>query len=209
MGRLDGFDNEFSKPWERGWYRGAVVEEYTGQDGKMVFRTEDRQTQKPETRQLQLCMVLANANGGGKPETKYLNYSVFYRPESLFDNDRVKYVMEQRGKEPKRGKWSDTDAQRDNMSFIALHEVEKAINEGNELEQADNSGLDTSSLPGAELDAFISIFRKGDKGYHEEVPKDIIDDYFKGLIKWGKDGTESWFYQVKYIAPVGSMTDKK
>lgn len=205
MGRLDGFDKEIQKPWPRGWYWGALLPEYTLQtDNPITFKTEDRPTTKPGTRQIQLCLVMANVESG--MQTKYVNYSVFYSPESLFDADRVKEVMGARAaNKGVRGAWSDKSLQRDNLAFVSIHEIEKALNGGKELEQSDQGGLDLTAIAGAECDAFLSIFRKSPTTtYTEEVPKDILDDYFAQRSEWAK----GWFYGVKYLDVAGSHTDK-
>lgn len=208
MGRLDGFEREKMVPWKRAWYRGVVIAEYqTEGTPSYTFLTEDKASTQGDTRQIQICLTVANPNGGGKIETKTLNFTTYYRPDRLFDPEHVKQIMALRATEPKKGAWSNKDAQRDNMSFIAIHEIEKSINGDKELEQSEQGGLDLTPMIGEETDCFLSIYRKVEKNgkkVTDEVPKDLLDDYFTSKGEWGK----GWFYGIKYFAVAGSQTDK-
>lgn len=190
MSRLEGFEREVRQPWKRGWYTGVVIAEYDseGGDKSFTFRTEDRTTQSVESRQVQLCIGLVN-NG----EVRNFNYGVFYRPANLFDPTYVAEVLKEAAKKV-RGRWQDTGMQRDYLSFVALHDIETALNGGKELEAAEAGGLEVEALIGKQVDAFYSLYKKGDK-YTEEVDIKTIKEYEAEKIEWEK----GWFGGIKYI----------
>jgi hypothetical protein len=204
MGRLDGADRPAIVSWKRGWYAGVVIEEYDSLGTPAyTFKTEDRPTTAGENRSVQLCIGLVNGQ-----EVRHFNYTVYYSPESLFDDARVAEVLAMAIENKKqRGRWADTGMQRDYLSFVQLHEIEKALNDGKELE-AEGGGLDVSGLIGRSVDAFYSIYQKtevGGKKVTKEVPLDQLKEWSAGKMEWEK----GWFGGIKYLAPIGSNADKK
>src|SRR5215475_1184963 len=116
MGRFDGFEREVRGPWEPKWYGGVIVAEYeTSGSFAAIHKTEDRLSEKGDSRNLKLCVRVVN---GGKL-TKDLNYTLNYRPQAL-DPERiteVKAIQDEMKKRGITGAWPDKLAQRDALSL--------------------------------------------------------------------------------------------
>ncbi len=197
--RTEGMEQQAFKPWKRGWYAASVVPEYT-LNGGTTFTTQDRETQKPGQRQLQVCLAVVDVNQN--PPIKYVNYSVYYNAEQFFDDDRLA-ELKAMAAQYKNGKWPDGKAQNEYITFGKIGEMEKAINKDQDFQKSDAGGIDVSSITDSECDVLLSLFHKHPTtGYTEEVEKAEMDATLAG--EGGK-----FFYGITKLAPAGSMTAKE
>jgi hypothetical protein len=202
--RTEGMEQTAFKPWKRGWYAASVVPEYT-LNGGTTFTTQDRETQKPGQRQLQVCLAVVDANQN--PPIKYVNYSIYYNAEAFFDDARLAELKDM-AKQYKNGKWPDGKAQNEYITAGKLGEMEKALNNDHDFQKSDAGGIDVLSFMGdptndGTCDVLLSLFHKHPTtGYTEEVAKEEMDAMLAG--EGGK-----FFYGITKLAPAGSMTAKE
>lgn len=153
MGKFDGFDQEkgsgFKTLWKPGRYGGVVVKEYeTSGSFSSVHKTEDKPTQAGDSRNLKLCVGLVNGN-----ETQYQSYTLNYRPEALTD-ERIEEVKAMRTQYKGVKQWPDRNAQRDNLTYVRLHELEKA---GITLNENGHGGYDVDAIIGSNATFYLGV----------------------------------------------------
>lgn len=198
--RTEGMEQTPNKPWKRGWYAGSVVAEYT-LNGGTTFTTQDRATNKPGQHQLQICFAVVDGTRESGNQIKYANMSIYYWPESFFDDARLA-ELKAMAKEHKNGKWPDGKAQNEYITAGEIGSLEKAINKDQDFQKSDEGGIDITGIMDTECDVMLSLYRKHPTtGYTEEVPKEEMDSYLAG--EGGK-----YFYGINKVAPAGTMTNK-
>ncbi len=192
-------------PWPRGWYSAAVVEKYSIKDGALTFTTQDRSIpsdKDPSRHNLQICLAAVCADM--EPQIKYVNHNEYYSADSYFDDDRLAELKAMSAKY-KNGAWPNGMARNEAITAGKLGSIEDALLGGADFQKSDDGGIDISMIMGRECEVMLSIFRsKEGTKFPEEVPKDILDDYFTTGEGW----TKGWYYDVKHWAAPGTHTNK-
>lgn len=181
---FEGFDKEARGPWPNGRYSGVIMAGYDA--GTKVYKTEDRPSANGDSRNLYLCVTVIKDG----TQTQNLTYMLNYRPSAMSE-ERIAEVQEARLKYKGQQNWPDKDAQRDNLAYVKLHELEKA---GINLE-FENGQFDVDKIIGSQAKFYLNTERKVGNDY-EVVPSTTIND--KSI---GEEERIKWFNRVAGVHP--------
>jgi len=157
-----------SGAWPDGWYAGQILEGYATNSGR-EFMTEDTLSQKGDSRNLVICLRLANK---GKEARNYF-YRLNYKPGDLTAETlaKVKKVRELAAREKWRGAWPDQvkPVQASALSLERLACFERAL--GFRLKRTAAGTIDTRPFVNQQLDVRLKLDE--DSGFSEvaEVAK--------------------------------------
>lgn len=153
---LEDFAEEPQGAWKNGWYPAVILEGFQTRKGKTI-ETGDSVSQKGDSRNLKLCIKVAN----GKDERTLIT-SFNYRT-SDFTPERLAFIKEARAENKGvKGKWSDSDAQRSSLALASLGGLAKAVGFSPKL--APQGGLIAGIYVGQAVDVYLGV---DDKGYNE------------------------------------------
>jgi hypothetical protein len=189
-----GFDQQQSEPWPVKWYGGVIIPEFekSGMTGAVIHKTEDKVGgQDGTSRNLKMCVTCVR----GKEQQKF-TYTVNYRPEILTPERQKELIAARERFKDVRGAWPDKDLQRDNLSAIRLHALEKA---GIPLEVNGKGGFDVDVMIGKPADWYLQIHKmeSGDTKNSKPVPREILTD--KNTTNEEK---RTWFNKIGDVAPI-------
>ena len=191
VSRFAGFEQEERKRWDDGWYSGVIVAEYeTSGNFAKINKTEDVLSSAGDSRNLKLCVTVVNGN-----DTKSLNTTINYRPESL-DAERMEDL---RVRKAAKEQFKGADF-RDSMSLSKFHELERA---GIPIEDNGHGGFDTEKMLGVAADFYLGTRVKKSKDSKDD--RAVTDAEKKSATD---EERKTWYHKITQIAAVDTKVKR-